>query len=202
MTSPRPLRTAQPGTFLLSLSLFALTLIGIHHDSAHARDADSDKAGRVMLNVRGGPAFGIANADHDLRFMGALGVDLGVAVTDNYNAYLVFTPQLDFREGLYNVMVPLGFQYDIRLAKHVYLYPRMSLGYAAFISHASIDFGSLRFSASDVTHGGIAIAELGLKFVPLGRLNIGIEPLSIPIFFTGQDYAAWYRAMVFVGVNL
>lgn len=160
-----------------------------------------DKAGRVMLNVRAGLAVGIANADRDLQYLGAVGIDLGVAVSSDYNAYLVLMPQLDVRPNVYNVMVPLGFQYDIRLFRGLFLYPRVSLGYAALISNAAVDFGSIHLSASQVTHGGIGIPELGMKYVINGRFNLGLEPLSFPIFFTDNSYAVWYRAMAFLGGN-
>lgn len=34
---------------------------------------DAEKAGRIRLNVRGGPVFGVYDAEEDLRFIGALG---------------------------------------------------------------------------------------------------------------------------------
>lgn len=169
---------------------------------AQAYDGDNpDKGGRVMLNVRGGGAIGLVNAEHELGQLGMVGLDFGVALSRDSNAYLVITPQVGLRDGLYNVMVPIGFQYDIRLARGLYLYPRVSLGYSAIISTASIDFGSLHFSASQTTHGGVGIPELGLKYVVNGHFNIGIEPLSFPIFFTDRDYVVWYRAMLFLGAT-
>jgi hypothetical protein len=198
--SGRARRAGALAAFLSASALLLSLLAGIGRADA-SEDEHEYKAGRVMLNARGGLAVGIANADHDLYLLGMVGLDLGVAVSSNYNAYIVLTPQLDLRDGLYNVMVPLGFQYDIRLFRGLFLYPRISLGYAAFISNASIDFGPLHFSASDVIHGGVAIPELGLKLVLSGRLNIGIEPLSVPIFFTDKNYAAWYRVNVFLGGN-
>lgn len=185
----------------ISLGVLAgIACLLFHPGKAAAYDDENhDKNGRGMLNLRGGLAMGVVNADRDLRTLGMLGIDLGVALSDDYNAYLVLTPQLDLRQGLYNVMVPLGFQYDIRLARGLYLYPRVSLGYAAMISTASIDFGSLHISSSEITHGGVGIPELGLKYIVNGRFNIGIEPVSFPIFFTDKDYAVWYRALLFLG---
>jgi hypothetical protein len=158
-----------------------------------------DKAGRVMLNVRGGAAFGIANTGQDVQYLGAAGIDFGIALSSGYNLYLVLTPQLDLRQNFYNVMVPLGLQYDIRLAHGLYLYPRVSLGYSAMIETASLDIGALHLSASQNTNGGIGIAELGLKAIINRSFNIGFEPLSIPVFFTNNSYAAWYRVLVFLG---
>lgn len=183
---------------LPALLVLALGLLSALRADAHPSD-NEDKDGRVMLNVRGGVAIGIANAEHDLKTLGMAGIDFGVAVSPDYNAYIVLTPQVDLRPNIYNVLVPLGFQYDIRLARGLYLYPRMSLGYAAFISTASLDIGSLHFSANQVTHGGVGIPELGLKYIINGRFNIGIEPLSFPIVFTDKDYAVWYRANLFLG---
>lgn len=164
-------------------------------------DENIDKSGRVMLNLRGGPAFGIANVGQDLRYLGMLGIDFGVALSKDFNAYLVLSPQVDLRQDFYNIIVPLGFQYDVRIARGLFLYPRISLGYSAMISNASLNLGSLRLSATDVTHGGMAIGELGVKYVINGRFNVGLEPLSIPIFFTSDNYAIWYRVTLFLGGN-
>lgn len=164
-------------------------------------DENIDKSGRVMLNLRGGPAFGIANVGQDLRYLGMLGIDFGVALSKDFNAYLVLSPQVDLRQDFYNIIVPLGFQYDVRIARGLFLYPRISLGYSAMLSNASLSLGSLRLSATDVTHGGMAIGELGVKYVINGRFNVGLEPLSIPIFFTSDNYAVWYRVTLFLGGN-
>lgn len=135
-----------------------------------------EKAGLFMMNFRGGPAFGVARADYDLRFLGMFGLDLGFAVDPAYNAYIILTPQLQFREGFYNVAVPIGFQYDIRVARGLYLYPRASIGYAAQIYTSSIDVGPVRYYTSSTVHGGMLIPEFGLKYVVNGRLNLGFEP--------------------------
>jgi hypothetical protein len=186
--------------------LFILLASGLHGSAARAQEdpynPTREKAGAVMLNVRGGPVFGAVNTGKDLRFLGSLGLDFGVAVSRDRNAYLTLTPSVLFKPDFYTVMVPLGFQYDIRLARGLYLYPRASLGYAAMISTASLELGSFELSAREVRHGGIAVPELGLKFVPSPRVNIGIEPFSMPIFFDRENHLAWYRLNVYVGVNL
>lgn len=189
-----------------ALFLFILIGGGLHGSVARAQqepyNPTREKAGAVMLNLRGGPAFGAVNTGEDLRFLGSLGLDFGVAVSRDRNAYLTLTPSLLFKPDFYTVMVPLGFQYDIRLARGVYLYPRVSLGYAAMISSASLELGSFELSAREVRHGGVAIPELGLKFVPSPRVNIIVEPFSMPIFFDRENYSAWYRLNVAIGVNL
>lgn len=194
-----PVRIRSPHVPLMLLTL-VLSLLSAMRADAHSSDSDNeDKEGRFMLNVRGGVAIGIVNAERDLKTLGMVGIDFGVAISPRYNAYIVLTPQVDLRPNIYNVMLPVGFQYDIRLARGLYLYPRISLGYSAFISTASLDIGSLHFSENQVTHAGVGIPELGLKYIVNGRFNIGIEPLSIPIVFTRDDYAAWYRANLFLG---
>jgi hypothetical protein len=183
-----------------------LTLCLLWGRSARAEEwpynPSEEKAGRVMLNVRGGPAFGVMHTEDQLRFLGAVGIDFGVAVSADRNAYLVLTPTLQLKEGFYNVLVPLGFQYDIRLARGVYFYPRVSLGYAATIATSSLDVGPIHFMASETQHYGVAIPEVGFKFVPGGRVNIGIEPFSMPIVFDSQNYLVWYRANLYLGFNL
>lgn len=161
------------------------------------------KAGPVMWNFRGGPAFGVKNAEDDLRFLGSAGMDLGFAVSPDLNAYIVLTPQVMFRNNFINVQAPIGFQYDIQLTRHLYLYPRASIGYSALIFTTDYRWGPFRYYAQDVVHGGMFIPEFGLKFVGAGgRLNIGFEPFSLPVFFNGEGYSVWYRFMFFIGGNL
>ena len=191
----------------LALVLFAAALF-FGANEAHAQrrvviyyGRPVEKAGLFMMNFRGGPAFGVANADNSLRFVGALGVDLGFAVSHDYNAYIVLTPQLQLRDSFFNLSLPIGFQYDIRIARGLYLYPRASIGYSALIFTSSFDYGPFRYYASTTVHGGILIPEFGLKYVVNGRLNLGFEPFSLPIFFNGDGYNIWYRFMFFIGFN-
>ena len=191
----------------LALVLFAAALF-FGANEAHAQrrvviyyGRPVEKAGLFMMNFRGGPAFGVANADNSLRFVGALGVDLGFAVSRDYNAYIVLTPQLQLRDSFFNISIPIGFQYDIRIARGLYLYPRASIGYSALIFTSSFDYGPFRYYASTTVHGGILIPEFGLKYVVNGRLNLGFEPFSLPIFFNGDGYNIWYRFMFFIGFN-
>jgi hypothetical protein len=160
----------------------------------------AEKAGLFMMNFRGGPAFGIANTD-SLQFLGATGVDLGFAVSPDYNAYIILTPQVQFRENYFNFSIPIGFQYDIRLTRGLYLYPRASIGYSAMVFTSSFDYGPIRYYSSSTVHGGILIPEFGLKYVVNGRLNLGFEPFSLPIFFNGDGYNIWYRFMFYIGFN-
>ena len=191
----------------LALVLFAAALF-FGANEAHAQrrvviyyGRPVEKAGLFMMNFRGGPAFGVVNADNSLRFVGALGVDLGFAVSHDYNAYIVLTPQLQLRDSFFNISLPIGFQYDIRIARGLYLYPRASIGYSALIFTSSFDYGPFRYYASTTVHGGILIPEFGLKYVVNGRLNLGFEPFSLPIFFNGDGYNIWYRFMFFIGFN-
>lgn len=191
----------------LALVLFAAALF-FGANEAHAQlrviiyyGHPVEKAGLFMMNFRGGPAFGVANADNSLRFVGALGVDLGFAVSRDYNAYIVLTPQLQLRDSFFNISLPIGFQYDIRIARGLYLYPRASIGYSALIFTSSFDYGPFRYYASTTVHGGILIPEFGLKYVVNGRLNLGFEPFSLPVFFNGDGYNIWYRFMFYIGFN-
>lgn len=188
---------------ILALGLLALAPSRAEAQRRYYRLVPFGKAGPVMLNFRGGPAFGVQNADNDLRFLGAAGMDLGFAVSPDLNAYIVLTPNVMFRPYFANVQVPIGFQYDFRVAPHLYLYPRASIGYGALIFTTDYRWGPFRYYAQDVVHGGMFIPEFGLKFVGAGgRLNIGFEPFSLPVFFNGDGYSIWYRFMFFIGGNL
>jgi hypothetical protein len=198
---------ARRRTSLLALLLFAAAML-YGAQAAHAQrrvviyyGRPVEKAGLFMMNFRGGPAFGVANTGDQLRFLGALSVDLGFAVSRDYNAYIVLTPQVQLRDSFFNFSFPIGFQYDIRIARGLYLYPRASIGYSALVFTSSFDYGPFRYYTSSTVHGGILIPEFGLKYVVNGRLNLGFEPFSLPVFFNGDGYNIWYRFMFFIGFN-
>lgn len=160
-----------------------------------------DKSGWFMLNVRGGPSVGLVHAEAPMRLLGSIGVDVGFAVSRDYNAYIILTPNLQANANFVNVSLPIGFQYDIRLARGLYLYPRMSIGFSSMIFKSSLDYGPFHYYSSDIIHGGTFIPEFGIKYIVNGRLNLGLEPFSTPIFFNKNGYSVWYRFMFLIGFN-
>lgn len=150
-----------------------------------------DKVGRFMANFKIGPSFGAYNAGHQ----GAIVLELGWSVLPNKNAYLLFPLQFQFASGGGAVILPVGFQYDIAIAKvpGLYLYPRLSLAYAAFIASA--------FGSTSTTHFGALIPEFGAKYVLKGRWNFGGEIFSLPIFFNSGGAAIQYRILLSAGMN-
>lgn len=200
------LRKSIPSTgFAIALSLIGLLLCA-NHVYAYPRDYNGygqpvDKAGLFMLNVRGGPVVGLLNADTPINLLGSVGMDIGFAVSRDYNAYIILTPNLQAGSNFFHVSVPIGFQYDIRLARGLYIYPRVSLGFSSMIFTSAADYGPLHYYSSDIIHGGTFIPEFGIKYVVNGRLNLGLEPISTPIFFNQNGYSLWYRFMFFIGFN-
>jgi hypothetical protein len=163
-----------------------------------------EKAGGFMMNFRFGPSFWLQNPNYDYadaRIHGSFALDLGFAVTPDRNGYLVLSPQMQGRPGFVNVGVPFGFQYDIRIVRGFYLYPRVALGYGAMIYHGTYRYGPFTYSDTLVDHGGMFIPEFGLKWVIRGSFNIGFEPFSLPVWFNGNYYSVWYRFMFFLGFN-
>lgn len=144
-----------------------------------------------MVNFKIGPAFGAYNAGHQ----GAIVLDAGFSVLPNKNAYILLPLQFQFAEGGGAIIVPVGFQYDIAIPKApgLYLYPRLSMGYAAFIVSA--------LGRTQASHFGMITPEFGAKYVFRGRWNFGGEVFSLPIFFTSGGAALFYRLLVSVGVN-
>ena len=159
--------------------------------AAPAGSATNDKVGRFMANFKIGPAFGAHNAGHQ----GAIVLDLGWSVLPNKNAYLLLPLQFHFAQGGGAVILPVGFQYDIGIAKvpGLYLYPRLSLGYAAFIASAE--------GQTVTSHFGVLTPEFGAKYVFKGRWNFGGEIFSLPIFFAKGGAAVQYRILLSAGVN-
>jgi hypothetical protein len=178
---------------------------------AHADSiwTQTGKSGRFMFNLKLGPAFaayddlapggnatGCSVATPAACDQGTLGVtgtimfDFGFAVTPDKNGYLLFPIQFQVAKAGSFVMIPVGFQYDIPLpVKGLYLTPRISLGYAAYVirGHRVADLGFIT-------------PEFGVKYVIARRWNVGVDPFSLPIFF-GDFTAVSYRLLIYGGVN-
>jgi len=177
---------------------------------AHARRIyvyyveNSEKAGGFMMNFRFGPAFWLQNPYYDYanaRVHGSFSLDLGFAVTPDRNGYLVLSPHVQGRPGFVNFGLPFGFQYDFRITRSFYLYPRVSIGYGAMIYTGAYQYGPFVYYDSHVDHGGMFIPEFGLKWVIRRSFNIGLEPFSLPVWFNGDYYSVWYRFLFFLGFN-
>lgn len=166
------------------------------------------KAGPFMLNVRFGPAVplvvgnGISNMSlTQFPTELAFGLEAGVALGAGRSAYLTLPLQFQFemQSGTLTtawIVVPLAFQYDIAIpaAPGLYLYPRLTAGYTAAITPNG--------TTGTTAHMGAVIPEFGLKYVLLRRVNFGLEPLGLPVFFNDKSALLFYRLMAYVGVNL
>lgn len=213
----RPSPSSHPLRSMLKLAklslmamLFALSFGMVDAHQAHARriyvyyGVAPEKAGSFMMNFRFGPSIWLQNDYYDYRnarLLGAFAIDLGFAVTPDRNGYLILSPQIQGRPGFANFALPFGFQYDIRIARGFYLYPRVSIGYGAMIYPGAYQYGPYVYYDTHTDHGGIFIPEFGLKWVIRGSFNIGVEPFSLPVWFNGDYYSIWYRAMFFLGFN-
>lgn len=175
--------------------LLALFLSSLSAPALARRPGGGAKAGPLMLNLKIGPAIELKNLPTQV----ALELDFGVALTGDRALYLVLAPQFHLANNLSTIMVPLGIQYDIALpVPGLYLYPRVSMGYAASI----YDYGCiLNYCASRTFHRGFALPEIGIKYVFRGRGNIGFEPFSMPIFFDEDWVGLQYRLLFYGGVN-
>lgn len=167
----------------------------------YRHDRNIDKSGWFMLNLRGGPAVGLVNTDAPLAFLGSVGMDVGFAVSRDYNAYIVLTPNIQAANDFFHFLIPVGFQYDIRLLRGLYIYPRMSLGFSSMVFTSSVHYGPFHYYSSSTTLGGTFIPEFGIKYIINGRLNLGLEPLSTPVFFNQEGFSVWYRFMFYIGFN-
>lgn len=155
-----------------------------------------NKAGRFLFNLKLGPAICATGCtSHE----GALVLDFGWSVLPNKNAYVVVPLQFQFSATTAAVMVPFGFQYDFGISKlpGLYIYPRLSLGYAALFDSST--------GVQTTTHAGLVLPELGAKFILRGRFNIGGEIFSLPVFFGRGPFSTLvnvsYRILVYAGVN-
>ena len=155
-----------------------------------------NKPGRFMFNLKIGPAICATGCtSHE----GALVLDFGWSVLPNKHAYVVVPLQFHFSTTTAAVMVPFGFQYDFGISKvpGLYIYPRVSLGYAALFDSST--------GVQTTTHTGVFLPELGAKFILRGRFNFGGEIFSLPVVFGRGPFSTLvnvsYRILVYAGVN-
>jgi|SRR5579883_1005088 len=154
----------------------------------------ADKVGPWMFNLQVGPGAFLTSAGSG-GVNGSLVLDLGWAPFDaDHNAYLLFPFQFGFGGGNgAAIMVPLGFQYDIKLPVQqigLYIMPRFTIGYAAFVCNGCV-------TAND----GFVTIEVGVKAVFNGRWNVGVFPLSFPVFFGDTGTFGVYRFLFMGGLN-
>ncbi len=155
-----------------------------------------NKPGRFMLNLKIGPAICATGC---VAHEGAVVADIGWSVLPNKNAYVVVPLQFQFSTTTAAVMVPFGFQYDFAISKvpGLYIYPRVSVGYAALFDSST--------GVQTTTHAGLFLPELGAKFILRGRFNFGGEIFSLPVVFGRGPFSTvvdvYYRILVYAGVN-
>lgn len=154
-----------------------------------------DKAGPFMFNVKIGPAFCLYPSN-TCAHQGSIVLDLGAALTRNRNGYLVLPVQFQFLPGASAIIVPVGFQYDVRLPlRGLYIYPRIVAGYAALLTDGQPG------TPQTVLHSGVLIPEFGLKYILNGRWNFGGEVFSLPLFFNTSGAQLFYRVHLSAGVT-
>lgn len=153
-----------------------------------ARAAGADKAGRVMINVKIGPAIALEN---DARTQFALSPEFAVALDRKYNAYLGLGPQFQFGDYFTLINIPLFFEYDIELpVKGLFLYPKVNAGlsYWAYTWHYS---ERAFFMLEPV---------FGVKYQFHKNVHVGGEPIGIPLYL-GKVFAAQYHLFAYVGFD-
>ncbi len=153
-----------------------------------------DKAGPFMFNIKIGPAFCLYPSG--CAHQGSIVLDLGAALTRNRNGYLVLPVQFQFLPGASAIIVPVGFQYDVRLPlRGLYIYPRIVVGYAALLTDGQPG------TPQTVVHSGALIPEFGVKYILNGRWNFGGEIFSLPLLFNANGAQLFYRVHLSVGVT-
>jgi len=153
------------------------------------------KIGRYMLSLKVGAAPCVYfSGGCGVLHQGVAGLEFAWAFTQSASAYLIVPVQVQFRANLGTLMLPVGIQYDIALpVPNLYIYPRLSLGYAVALSGAA---GSVIAS-----HYGVAIPEFGIKYVFSGRYHLGGEVVSLPILFNSTAVVLYYRAALSFGLS-
>jgi len=153
------------------------------------------RIGRYMLSLKVGAAPCIYyGGGCGLLHQGVAGVEFAWNFTQSASAYLIVPVQVQFRPSQGTLMLPVGIQYDIGLpVPNLYIYPRVSIGYAVALAGAA---GSVI-----ADHFGVAIPEVGIKYVFSGRYHLGGELVSIPVLFNSNTVVVHYRVALSFGVG-
>lgn len=153
------------------------------------------RIGRYMLSLKVGaaPCVYFGGGCGSLH-QGVAGLEFAWLVSPSASAYLIVPVQTQFRANLGTLMLPVGIQYDIGLpVPNLYIYPRVSVGYAVSLAGAA---GSVI-----ADHYGVAIPEVGIKYVFSGRYHLGGELISLPVLFNSRSVVLHYRAALSFGVS-
>ena len=152
-----------------------------------ARAAGADKAGRVMINVKIGPAINI----DDTRTQFALSPEFAVALDRKYNAYLGLGPQFQFGDYFTLINIPLFFEYDIELpVKGLFLYPKVNAGLSYWAN-------TWRYSEKAFF---MLEPAFGVKYQFHKNVHVGGEPIGIPIYL-GRIVAVQYHLFAYIGFD-
>lgn len=117
-----------------------------------------------------------------------------VELSRSANTCSIVPVQVQFRPSQGTLNAPVGIQYDIGLpVPNLYIYPRVSIGYAVALAGAA---GSVI-----ADHFGVAIPEVGIKYVFSGRYHLGGELVSIPVLFNSNTVVVHYRVALSFGVG-
>jgi hypothetical protein len=157
-----------------------------------------ERTGRWMVDVKLGlaPVVYLQGSPNKPIYF-AFTAELGFAVCCRNQLYVLFPFSVqykDFGQGVATTILefPLGLQYDIRLWNALFLPVQISFGYAVAFPAGVVD--------TNPRHMGVLRPSLGLKYVVLGRGNVGLDAATVPIFF-GQETFVEYRLLFYGGVN-
>lgn len=160
-----------------------------------ADSSANNRIGRFLVGVSVGAAPCVYfPVGCDNLHQGVAGVSFAWAMSATAPAYLIVPLQVQFRPNQGTLILPVGVQYDISLpVANLYIYPRVSVGYAAAIASPA--------GSTYTEHYGVAIPEIGLKYVFSGRYHLGGEFFSLPVFFSSKTVFVNYRITLGFGVS-
>lgn len=167
----------------------ALAALALALPSEALAKGGADKAGRVMINIKVGPAIAI----DDTRTQFSVSPEFAVALDKDYNAYLGLGPQFQFGDYFTLINIPLFFEYDIELpVKGLYLYPKIGAG----LSYWANSY----FRRSDEHAYFMLEPAFGVKYQFHKNVHVGGEPIAIPMYM-GNIFAAQYHFFAYIGFD-
>lgn len=195
------------------LLFLAAFLVGA---TAHA----DDRLGRLTLDARLGG--GVSVAARSTTFGGAglpffdASLELGLAVSPGRRARLIFAPDFVYTtqsfvgdptmtgsRDVFIISIPLGFEYDIPIKRvpGLYLYPQLLVGYAANVEVLSGSVALQGGGNSATQHQGVVEAVFGARYAFRNRLELLLEAVSVPVYFSNRSVLVLYRARAGIGVR-
>jgi hypothetical protein len=180
-----------------------------------------ERLGRFSLDARVGAGTSVVTHSSTFDAPGRplldVSAELGLAISPGRRLRLVFAPGLVYTSqsfvdptaatvgsrDVFIVSIPVGVEYDAPIpgVPGLFLYPQLLIGYVANIVALSGDVAFQGGDTSATLHQGIVEATFGIRYAFRNRLELLVEPLSLPLVFGRGSALLLYSGRVGAGAR-